>query len=359
MNLKDLLYKEYRDYYEILAKKDLDILYQEISFLEPFFKCRSLSRLSGVSYFCEVDYNKIKTHKTKTRYSRLNHSLACAIMIWTHTNNKCETILALLHDINTPVFSHAVDYVFKDFINQESSKRDIKKVIESDKELKLLLKNENINYSNLNLAHHFLIDCDRPKLCVDRLDSIFASNLFWSGEKNLDQLKYLYQDVTILLNEQNHLEFGFKNLISASVCYDWNELFSKKAETKEDKLALSLLGDIILYGIKERIYTMDDIYEKEEQEIIEMVKKSNCKKLKEYLNYFANLSYVYTSSSKQDEYYNVKITTKKRNIDPLFSGLFGTNRLLEVSENYLLRNLIYNNEEENHYSYVKIAPLSK
>lgn len=40
-------------------------------------------------------------------------------------NDKKEAIVALLNDAGTPCFAHCIDYVFGDYVRQESSEKKI------------------------------------------------------------------------------------------------------------------------------------------------------------------------------------------------------------------------------------------
>ena len=68
-------------------------------------------------------------------YTRYDHSLVVAHMTWHFTHDKKETIAALLHDVGTPCFAHCIDYVFGDYLNQETSEASIADIVKKDKEL--------------------------------------------------------------------------------------------------------------------------------------------------------------------------------------------------------------------------------
>lgn len=82
-----------------------------------------MNRLKNISQFCGCDYTHL--YSPLFFYSRYRHSLVVAHMTWHFTHDKKETIVSLLHDVGTPCFAHVIDYVFGDFLNQESSEKKI------------------------------------------------------------------------------------------------------------------------------------------------------------------------------------------------------------------------------------------
>ncbi|MBP5250882.1 MAG: hypothetical protein J6Z17_00540, partial [Treponema sp.] len=78
------------------------------SFLNEYISIPLLQRLSGVSLLCGTDWTKL--FKNRFKYSRLDHSIGCALIVWNFTHDKKQTIAALLHDVSTPAFSHVVDF---------------------------------------------------------------------------------------------------------------------------------------------------------------------------------------------------------------------------------------------------------
>jgi len=358
MTLDDLFRKDLCLYFQLLGKKPIYQLKEELSFLDPYLMTNSVSRLEGVSYFCGADYNKLKEHHIARSYSKLDHSLACAIMIWTYTKNRCQTILALLHDIGTPTFAHAIDYGLGDVARQESSERHIVTVIDKDKTLQELLYLDGIDYQTITLEQYPLIESTRPKLCVDRLDGIFALNLFWLGTKDYNELNKMYRDLIVCHNEEGEEEFGFLTEEAAKNCYEWNDAANQKMDLPGDKIALSLLGDIVLYGLERHVYTKEDLYQLKEEDIIKKIEVSHASLMRYYWYRYTHLEKVYTSYQKPDEsYYQLKLTSKKRTIDPLFVDGFDELRLTEGNEEYQRRTFHYQNEEENLYSYIPFAPI--
>ena len=122
-------------------------------FINKYLETKTLNRIKYVSQFCGCDYTNL--YNTKFYYSRYDHSLVVAHMTWHFTHDKEATIAALLHDIGTPCFAHSIDYVFGDYINQESSEKDIIDIIKKDEVLLKYLNEDNISLEKLSFKSPF------------------------------------------------------------------------------------------------------------------------------------------------------------------------------------------------------------
>ncbi len=114
----------------------LDIICEEKpSFLKKYIFTSSMQRLKYIDYFCGMKYGSKHIYNFLFPISRLDHSISTALISWNFTYDKETTIAGLIHDIATPCFSHTIDYMNGDYVNQESTEIGIEKAIESDKEL--------------------------------------------------------------------------------------------------------------------------------------------------------------------------------------------------------------------------------
>lgn len=60
----------------------------------------------------------------KENITRYDHSLTFALLTWKCTKDKKATLAGMFHDIATPCFSHVIDYMNKDYENQESTEEN-------------------------------------------------------------------------------------------------------------------------------------------------------------------------------------------------------------------------------------------
>ena len=145
-------------------------------FLIKYLNCPSLLRLKKVGYFCGMDYASKDIYDFKEYISRFDHSLTVALLTYKLTKNKVMTLAGLFHDIATPCFSHVIDYMNEDFLEQESTEEYTEYIMKNDNYLKQCLKEDNIDIHDIiNFKKYSIVDNDRPKLCADRLDGVILT----------------------------------------------------------------------------------------------------------------------------------------------------------------------------------------
>lgn len=168
-----------------------------------------MNRLKYVTQFCGCEYTKL--YNPLFLFTRYDHSLVVAHMTWLFTHNKKETIVALLHDIGTSCFAHCIDYVFGDYIKQESSEKKLTDMIKKDNELLSYLEEDHITLSDLeSFSNYPILENQSPKLCTDRLDGVLHTCYIWLHTHSLSQIKEVFDDMIILTNEDGCKEIGFK-----------------------------------------------------------------------------------------------------------------------------------------------------
>ena len=127
-----------------------------------------------------MDYASKNIYDFTFYVSRYDHSLSTALITWKHTKNKKATLAALFHDVTTPCFSHVIDYMNKDYENQESTEIVMPSIV-NDELLNKYLKEDNLNIEDIiNFKKYSIVDIDRPKLCSDRIDGILLTSLVWT-----------------------------------------------------------------------------------------------------------------------------------------------------------------------------------
>lgn len=127
-------------------------------------------------------------------------------MTWHFTHQKDETIAALLHDVGTPCFAHCIDYVFGDYINQESSEKSIVDIIKKDSELLAYLKTDEIKLTDLEVLNNYhILENKSPKLCTDRLDGVLHTCYIWLQTHSLRAIKEVYDNIEVLENEDGYI----------------------------------------------------------------------------------------------------------------------------------------------------------
>lgn len=349
------------EYYKILCP-------EFPNFLKKYIELPIMQRLSGIGLLCGTDWTSL--YKNRFFYSRLDHSVGVALIIWNFTKDKTQTIAGLLHDVSTTVFSHVSDFRKGDALTQTSTEEPTTKMILSDSALCKLMESDGIEPKDVVDYHIYPIaDNEIPALSADRLEYMYPSGLALDGSWTFEEIAKTYNNLTILKNEENKDELGFKTIEMA-------ELYCKKfcmighiLQLNENKLCLQLLSQIMSKAVELNVLQEEDFMTLSESKIIEKIESFISKKtfsLEEQkfatmYNTFRKMTKVEHSNQKlpEDEYFCVSLKVKQRYINPLVK--VGTNsqqakRLSEVSDfaNKLIKDFL--EYEDTEFGCVKLIP---
>ena len=352
------------EYYKILCP-------EFPNFLKKYIELPIMQRLSGIGLLCGTDWTSL--YKNRFFYSRLDHSVGVALIIWNFTKDKTQTIAGLLHDVSTTVFSHVSDFRKGDALTQTSTEEPTTKMILSDSALCKLMESDGIEPKDVVDYHIYPIaDNEIPALSADRLEYIYPSGLALDGSWTFEEIAKTYNNLTILKNEENKDELGFKTIEMA-------ELYCKKfcmighiLQLNENKLCLQLLSQIMSKAVELNVLQEEDFMTLSESKIIEKIESFISKKtfsLEEQkfatmYNTFRKMTKVEHTNQKlpEDEYFCVSLKVKQRYINPLVK--VGTNsqqakRLSEVSDftNKLIKDFL--EYEDTKFGCVKLIPYTE
>ncbi len=286
----------------------LNLLGDIPEFLKKYLVVPSLVRLKGITYFCGMDYASKEIYDFLEKITRYDHSLSTSLLTYKLSKDKKMTIAALFHDVATPCFSHAIDYMNKDYATQESTETFTKFILESDIILKQCLALDNMTIDDINYKNYSLVDNNRPKLCCDRLDGLILTGLFWTKDLNKALVKKIINDI-----EVKDDEISFKNMKVAKEVLKVNENIDLYCHSEEDNYMMELLANITKLGIANNLFNYLDLYLKEEREILSLLENSNILEIKNLLNIFYNV--------KKGDIVKIELPyIKKRMINPLVNG---------------------------------------
>ena len=150
---------------------ELEIIYQKDypDFINPYLKSESMQRLKGVDMNCGLQFTSHAGFSSYGSYSRYEHSVGVACIVWHFTHDKKQTLAGLFHDISTRAFSHVIDFVKRDYLTQESTEDETKEIILQDKVIMNQLLVDRISVDEVSDYHIYPIaDNDSPKLSSDR-----------------------------------------------------------------------------------------------------------------------------------------------------------------------------------------------
>ena len=300
-------------------------------FLEPYLKLDSLQRLAGIGLLCGTDWTKL--YKNRFYYSRLDHSLGVALIIWHFTHDKAQTLAGLFHDISTPVFSHVSDFRKGDALTQTATEEGTADILHCDAKLKELLARDGLTPNDIDDYHKYPVaDNEIPCLSADRLEYMFPSGMALDGSWDLESIKTAFQDITVLKNEDGLDEIGFKTLeIAEDYCRRFC-MIGHILQLNENKLTLHLLGQIMNMAVELGILNEKDFMTKSEKEIMEKLDQAALRQaqgsqgphhqLARLYKTFRTMTKIEHTQQPLDpaEYFCISLKVKQRYINPLVAG---------------------------------------
>lgn len=301
--------------------------------IKPYLSSESMLRLKKIDMNCGVNYTSLPIFCNLLPYSRYDHSLRVACIIYYFTKDLKQALSGLFHDISTPAFSHTIDFLNGDYINQESTEKETIKIIEEDTLIQQLLKKDGISISSVCDYHMYPIaDNDSPKLSSDRLEYTLSNgvNYHFISEK---ETKDIFHDIQIGINEENEEEMMFQHEIYAERFTQLALQCGRLYSSKQDRYAMEMLSHFIKEYINQNILKYEDLYT-DEQQIIQKIKGDS-----KWIHY-TNLSEV-----KEDES-GIIIHAKKRYIDPYVLGKGRMSQISDTIKNEIDYFLYHDSQEE-------------
>ncbi len=306
MKYIDSVDKRVLDYFNVLEPNFPE-------WLNDYIETKELLKQRYISVTCGKIYSNL--FEIDFFFSSLDHSVAVALIVWHFTHDKKQTLSGLFHDIATPVFKHCVDFLNGDYMTQESTEDLTSKIIGSSKEIMDLLKRDNIKLEEVDDYHIYPVaDNDTPKLSADRFEYSLSNALLTYKLSNIDDIKKIYNDVILDKDEEGTLELSFK---SKATALEFVKITSKLSIIYRDdktRYSMQLIADIIKKLNEDGLITKEDLYNKKESEVIEIIENS---KYKDIFNIWKNAKNIKVSKEKPENVYFVHHGAKIRYIDPL------------------------------------------
>ena len=280
-------------------------------FLNKYLEVPCLVRLKNICYFCGMDYASKEVYDFREVISRYDHSLTVALLTWKFTHDKKATIAGLFHDVATPCFAHVIDYMNKDYANQESTEEYTEEIIKNDKELRRCLRIDKLKYSDIcDFKEFSIVDNKRPKLCADRYDGLILTGYNWTKSIELSDILEFTDNLCLHMNEDNILELGFKDRDICSRVLKVSDEIDLICHSNEDNYMMELLADITRITISKNIIEYKDLYYLTEVELFDKIRNSDDDELLKLLDKFYNIK----ASEIPD---TIMIDVKKRDLNPL------------------------------------------
>lgn len=325
---------------------ELQSLYKQDypAFIEPYFASKSMQRLKGVDMNCGLQFTSNTGFSSYGPYSRYEHSVGVACIIWRFTHDKKQTLAGLFHDISTRVFSHVIDFVKKDYLVQESTEDETRQIILQDSVIMNQLLCDGISVDEVSDYHLYPIaDNDTPRLSSDRLEYTLG-NLLNYRKHTIKEIEKYFNDLVVGISEYGSKEIMFQHpeiaeefafgALSCGIIYSCDF----------DRYGMEKLACILRKAFEEKILTESDLYLTE----IEVIKKLSESCLHDAWNEYTRLQDV-----TKDFAGDLMVDAKKRYIDPYickhgrvttFSAAFknAVNEFKNIDYHYLMKGIYRN-----------------
>ncbi len=293
-----------------------DRIYGNHEITEPvlmeLIKSKPFQRLKFINQFGIPDQ-----YYHKKNFTRYEHSLGVMILIKILNGSLEEQIAGLLHDISHTAFSHVIDWVCGDILNESYQDNQHQDFIETG-EIRKILDKYSFDYKRISDYHNFsLLEKDSPDLCADRVD--YSLREFPSDIPSKLLKSIINKDNEIIFNnEKSAFIFGINFL----------KLQRNHWAGFEGVYRYRLFSNALKMALEDKIIDIKDFY-KDDNFVVKKLIKTKNPKIKIILK---------TLSSKKlkKNYKNYEVLHKKfRNVNPKFLSSDGkVKRLSEENDRY-------------------------
>ena len=287
-----------------------------------------MRRLRQVGMNCGCEYVALHRDDMCRRYTRFEHSVGVALIVWHFTHDAKQAIAGLFHDISTPAFAHVVDFLNGDHLTQESTEAPTAAMIDSSSEIQSILHELGLTTADVSDYHRYSIaDNASPQLSADRLEYTFG-NFIQYGISDPDEISDYYRHLTAGTNEHAETEIVFTDPHTA----EQFALSSMKCAyvyiSRSDRFTMQYLADLLRASIRQQVLTAADLYTTEENVISRLC--SSPRTLQDWQKYCA-IRAVQASDKQVENRYAVKVNAKRRYIDPY---VMDSGRVTSLSSRY-------------------------
>ena len=298
------------------------------AFLSECIKTPILKRLKLVGMNCGCEYTSFPQFVDLDSYSRYDHSIGVALIIWHFTRDRAQTIAGLLHDVASPVFSHAVDFLHGDYLKQESTEEGTERLITASAELQAILREYELTAEDVYDYHRYPIaDNDSPRLSADRLEYTIGNSINYRI-CTLEDVQGFYHDLTVGANEDGNDELMFRSALVAESFAQAALACSRIYVSDADRYAMQILSEILAYAIEHRVIEEEELTSTEPKVIGKLLSDEHTASL---WNHFCAYRQTKSASQPDTTGYWRKVAAKKRFIDPMVQG---QGRISELSPNF-------------------------
>lgn len=287
-----------------------------------------MQRLKHVGMNCGCEYTALHSEDMTRKYTRFEHSVGVALIVWNFTHDLKQAVAGLFHDISTPSFAHVVDYMNGDHMTQESTEKPTYDFIDRSNEIQHLLKAYSLKTVDVSDYHLFPIaDNNSPQLSADRLEYTFG-NFLQYHVTDIRDIERFYSNLMVGINEHGEDELMFEDKAIAEEFALYTMKCSHIYVSDSDRFTMQYLADLLKFASENDIVSIADLYTTEENVVKKLAENEiTAGKWRKY----CNIARVNNTVKRVSNKYCVKVSAKRRYIDPF---VFGIGRVTDFSEQY-------------------------
>ena len=286
-------------------------------FLQEFANTPPMLRLKQVGMNCGCEYTQFPLFRNLAPYSRFDHSLGVALIVWHFTGSVEQTLAGLFHDVTTPVFAHVVDFLNGDHLRQESTEHGVADCLMASAEVRALLEKYDVSVEDICDYHRYPIaDNDAPALSADRLEYTLG-NLFNYGFVDLAQLRLLYEALVVGCDANGVTELVFRSPDAASAFAKLALRTALVYVADEDRFAMEALALLLRQALERGVLQSVDLMTTEPKVIEKLRADVVCG---EKWERFCAFSHILRSAERPQNGLWLRVDAKRRWIDPLAQG---------------------------------------
>lgn len=224
-------------------------------------------RLRRVGMNCGCEYTSFPRFAGLAPYSRYDHSLGVALIVWRFTGDPAQAVAGLLHDVATPVFAHVVDFMRGDYLAQEATEDGTEALIAGSEALQAALAAYGLSTADVCDYHRYPVaDNDTPRLSADRLEYTLG-NCVNFGLRSAADAERFYGDLSVGANEDGQDELAFSSLAVAEDFARAALTCSRIYVSDEDRYAMQRLAEVLRDALDRHILCEGDLYATEPEVI--------------------------------------------------------------------------------------------
>lgn len=318
-----------------------DPIYGDFDLTEPvlleLLHSKPLQRLKGIS-----QYGLPPEMYHHQGFSRYDHCLGVMLLLRKLNASLDEQIAGLLHDVSHTAFSHVVDWVVGNQVQEDFQDTVHEKII-SNSEIPSILQKHGFDVTAIiDIKRYSLLEQPSPNLCADRVDYALREYLDWANPVIVPwcvQSLQAYKGKMIFSNQKAASQFA-RTFLQCQTEH-WGD-----AETV---VRYHLLAKALRMGLDEKILAPDDLFQ-DDAFVIEKLQQSAHPQIMSLLRTLRG-KILYTITDNNPDI----VTHKKfRYVDPEFLGNETLLRLSSVDKSYaeLLEHHRKLNEQGIHVSLV-------